>query len=179
MMSLLPRQHSQLTKWKTNKQFPTSGLPAYFLFPPSFPECCLIPKLSGIHASATLSRTYKPNAQGQTVYPKPKRVSEDKPMPESSPHIQSHKQVHSRKISEQTKDHVSMASSTISNTFSLTRFVGISPELSSPLPQQSQAHPPNNSLFPIFLLFTNHFCLIYQLFLLSIVYYNNFALMQA
>lgn len=38
--------------------------------------------------------------------------------------------------------------------------------------------PPNSSLFLISLLFMNHFCLVHQLFLLSIVYSDNFTLMQ-
>ena len=56
----------------------------YFRFSPGFPETCTIPKLWRIPAFAMVSRTYKPNAQSQTLYPKPKRVSENKPMPESS-----------------------------------------------------------------------------------------------
>jgi len=77
-----------------------------------------------------LSRTHKPNPRSRTAYPKPKRVSEDKPMPESSAHLrtqpyarcrshmprssthtQSYKQACSWKLSEQRKYRESMASS--------------------------------------------------------------------
>ena len=82
------------------------------------------------------------HARSQSIYPKPKRVSEDKPMPESSAHprrqiyarsrshmpgssahIRSHKQARSRKLSEQQRKYQeSMASSTISNSCGWHRY---------------------------------------------------------
>jgi len=56
------------------------------------------------------------HAQSRSICPKPKRVPEHKPMPKSSAHSRTHKQAHSRKLSErQRKYHQSMASSIISN----------------------------------------------------------------
>ena len=140
--SLPTREHSRLTETKTNTSAPlTLALQCFYLSPGfslEFPESCTILKLSRIPAFAMPSRTYKPNAQSRTIYPKPKRSPEDKPMPESSAHlrtqnnarcrshmprssahIQSHKQACSRKLSEQRK-YREMASSPIfnNNTFS-------------------------------------------------------------
>ena len=135
----LPREYSWLTKKKQTLSHLRASSSSrlilqYFRLSPGFPESCTIPKSSRIPVFAMLSRTCKPNAQSRTVYPKPKRVSEDKPMPESSAylrtktyaryrspipgsstHIRSHKPARSRTLSEQRRYRESMASSTIFN----------------------------------------------------------------
>jgi len=138
--SLLPRKCSRQSEGG-GKHLLTAGFPVFSgwswsisAFLPTFPKA----EQSQAYRALPYSQCFPehtPNTQSQTVYPKPKRSSEDKPMPESSAHlrtqtyarcrrlkpwssahIRSHKQARSRKLSEQRKDRESMTSSTIFNT---------------------------------------------------------------
>jgi len=142
-----PREHSRLTKRKT--KYPTAtGLPApsrwlnsasAFLpaFLPAFPKTAPSQNYRAfLHSQCFPEHTNQTPESELHTRTKPKRVSQDKPIPESlahlrtqtyaqcpnhmpgsSTHTQSYKQACSRKLSEQRKYRESMPSSTIfSNT---------------------------------------------------------------